>query len=315
MCLRRSRGGQRFPGYPSVRGFGQRRAGRARSPKSVPIKSVPSLKNGEDPRYKYPFPVVVNKHMVPLSLEQLIEKLRDFSLQIDFNEIIVPYRKADELYECQDRRLKFQEINFVIKGSIFGSVNGDKVDCKPGDVLWMQPETPHSLSWPEELIYYSFSFEIQDREGNAYTIDQPYLYFQNAIPLQSIASSIAWCLRHSVGYKQERIQANLLLFCIQLDLLNAESLGEKQGGCLTEFQQAKLYNYVQDHIHEQIIPSDLSLLLDYSHHYFARLFKNSFQLSAREWILRQKIRQAASELLSSEKSVGRIAESLGFSDA
>ncbi len=253
--------------------------------------------------------------MVPLSLEQLIEKLRDFSLKIDFNEIIVPYRKADELYECHDRRLKFQEINFVIKGSIFGSINGDRIVCKPGDVLWMQPGTPHSLSWPEELIYYSFSFEIKDREDNSCTIDQPYLYFQNAIPLQSIAASIAWCLGHSVGYKQERIQANLLLFCIQLDLLNAESKSERQGGCLTEFQQAKLYNYVQDHIQEQIIPSDLSLLLDYSHHYFARLFKNAFQLSAREWILRQKIRQAASELLSTEKRIGRIAESLGFSDA
>jgi AraC family transcriptional regulator of arabinose operon len=90
---------------------------------------------------------------------------------------------------------------------------------------------------------------------------------------------------------------------------------KEQGGCLTEFQQAKLYNYVQDHIQEQIIPSDLSLLLDYSHHYFARLFKNSFQLSAREWIVRQKIRNAASELLSTDKSIARIAESLGFSDA
>jgi AraC-like DNA-binding protein len=279
------------------------------------MKSVPSLKNGEDPRYKLPFREGVNNKMVPLSLEQLIEKLRDFNLQIDFNEIIVPYRKADELYECSDRRLKFQEINFVIKGSIFGSVNGDKIVCKPGDVLWMQPGTPHSLSWPEELIYYSFSFEIKDREENSYTIDQPYLYLHNAIPLQSIAASIAWCLRHSVGYKEERIQANLLLLCIQLDLLNGENKSERQEGCLTEFQQAKLYNYVQDHIHEPIIPSDLSLLLDYSHHYFARLFKNAFQLSAREWILRQKIRQAASELLSTERSIGRIAESLGFSDA
>lgn len=253
--------------------------------------------------------------MKKLALDKLIKKLRDFSLKIDFNEIIVPYRKADELYECVDRRLKFQEINFVIKGSIFGSVNGDKIACKPGDVLWMQPGTSHSLSWPEELIYYSFSFEIMDQKKNAYTIDHPYLYFRNAIPLQSIAASIAWCLRHSVGYKPERIQANLLLFCIQLDLLNAESLGEKKGGCLTEFQQAKLYNYVQDHISERIIPSDLSLLLDYSHHYFARRFKNSFQLSTREWILRQKIRQAASDLLSTNRSIGRIAESLGFSDA
>ena len=172
--------------------------------------------------------------MVPLSLEQLIEKLRDFSLQIDFNEIIVPYRKADELYACQGRRLKFQEINFVIKGSIYGSVNGEKVVCKSGDVLWMQPGTSHSLSWPEELICYSFSFEIKDREGDACTIDKPYLYFQNAIPLQSIAASIAWCLGHSVGYKQERIQANLLLFCIQLDLLNAESNTASAAGAISK---------------------------------------------------------------------------------
>jgi AraC-like DNA-binding protein len=253
--------------------------------------------------------------MIPLSLEQLIEKLSDFSLQIDFNEIIVPHRKVDELYECHDRGLKFQEINFVIKGSISGSVNGEKVVCQPGDVLWMQPGTPHSLSWPKELIYYSFSFEVKDREENSYTIDKPYLYLHNALSLQSIAASIASCISHSVGYKKERIQANLLLLCIKLDLLDGESKSDEQGACLTEFQQEKLYNYVQDHIQEQIVPSDLSLLLDYSHHYFARLFKNSFQLSAREWIVRQKIRNAASELLSTDKSIAQIAESLGFSDA
>jgi AraC-like DNA-binding protein len=249
-----------------------------------------------------------------LPLKGLIERLQDFSLTISFNDKIIPFRKADELYRCKDRRLVSQEINFVIEGSIFGSVDEVPVECNPGEMLWMQPGIPHSLSWPEGLLYYSFNFEIMDANGVAYTIDQPFLYLRLAMELQHLASEIAWYTSRSVAYREERIQATLLLFFIQIELLQKRKDVAAGKPRLTEQQQAKLYGYLHRHAAQSVKPADLSSCLGYTHHYFAELFRTTFGVSAREWILREKVRGAASQLLRTDHTIARIAYAFGFSD-
>jgi len=249
-----------------------------------------------------------------LPLAGLIERLRDFSLTISFSEKIIPFRKADELYRSKERRLVSQEINFVIEGSIFGSVDDVPVECNPGEMLWMQPGIPHSLSWPEGLLYYSFNFEIVDANGVAYTIDRPFLHLRQAMELQHLASEIAWYASRSVAYRKERIQATLLLFFIQIELLQKRK-EVAAGKCqFTEQQQAKLYDYLHRHASESVKPSDLSSCLGYTHHYFAELFRTTFGVSAREWILREKVRGAASQLLRTDHTIASIAYAFGFSD-
>ncbi len=249
-----------------------------------------------------------------LPLAGLIERLRDFSLTISFNDRIIPFRKADELYRSKDRRLVNQEMNFVIEGSIFGSINDVPVECNPGEMIWMQPGIPHSLSWPEGLLYYSFNFEIVDAKGVAYTIDQQFLHLRRAMELQHLASEIAWYASHPVAYREERIQATLLLFFIKIELLQKRKDVSAGKPRFTEQQQARLYDYLHRHASESVKPSDLSSLLEYTHHYFAELFRHTFGVSAREWILREKVRGAASQLLRTDHTIARIAHAFGFSD-
>lgn len=250
-----------------------------------------------------------------LPLKGLIDRLRDFSLTISFNERIIPFRKADELYRSQDRRLMFQEINFVIEGSISGSVDGVPVECNPGEALWMQPGTPHSLTWPRELLYYSFNFEIVDTNRAAYTIDRPFLYLQRAMALQHLASEIAWYVSHPAPYRKERVQATMLLFFIQMDILLGREGISAAKHQFTERQQAELYHYLHRHASQAVKPADLSSFLGYTHHYFAELFRNTFGVSAREWILREKVRGAASQLLRTDHTIARAAHAFGFSGA
>jgi len=249
-----------------------------------------------------------------LPLQGLIERLQDFSLTISFNDKIIPFRKADELYRSKERRLVSQEINFVIEGAIFGSVDGVPVECNPGEMLWMQPGIPHSLSWPEGLLYYSFNFEIVDANGVAYTIDRPFLHLRQAMELQHLASEIAWYASRSVAYRKERIQATLLLFFIQIELLQTRKDVSAGRPRFTEQQQAKLYDYLHRHASESVKPAGLSACLGYTHHYFAELFRTTFGVSAREWILREKVRGAASQLLRTDHTIARIAYAFGFSD-
>lgn len=249
-----------------------------------------------------------------LPLTGLIERLRDFSLTISFNDKIIPFRKADELYRSNDRRLVNQEMNFVIEGSIFGTIQDVPVECNPGEMVWMQPGVPHSLSWPEGLLYYSFNFEIVDANGVAYTIDRPFLYLHRAMALQHLASEIAWYTSHPVAYREERLQATLLLFFIQIELLQKRKDVSAGRHRFTEQQQAMLYDYLHRRSSQAVKPVSLSTFLGYTHHYFAELFRNTFGVSAREWILREKVRGAASQLLRTDHTIARIAHAFGFSD-
>ncbi len=249
-----------------------------------------------------------------LAIDKLIGKLRDFSLKISFNDIIVPYSMADKSFKSNNRRLRNQEINFIVKGSIHGFVDGSHLVCGPGDVLWMQPGIPHSLTWPEGLIYYSFNFEIADREESEYTIDHAFLYLQNAAELQPLAGDIAWCLNHPVPYKEDRIQAMMLLFFIQIAIIGNRENYRSSEPQFTESQQMKLYDYLHHHASTPVRPADLSSYLGYTHHYFSQLFRSTFGVSSREWILREKVRGVASRLLSTDSTIEQAALAFGFSD-
>jgi len=134
------------------------------------------------------------------------------------------------------------------------------------------------------------------------------------VVLQHLASEIAWYVSHPVPYKKERIQATMLLFFIQMEILQRRddvSPGKYQ---FTEQQQAQLYQYLHRRASQSVKPADLSSFLGYTHHYFAELFRYTFGVSAREWILREKVRGAASQLLSTDHNIASIAHAFGFSD-
>ena len=72
--------------------------------------------------------------------------------------------------------------------------------------------------------------------------------------------------------------------------------------------------FVAEHAKDRLSPSDLAAELDLSPDYFARLFRKSFDLSPRAWLVDQRIRQAAAAMVNSTRTASQIAIDFGYDD-
>ena len=64
----------------------------------------------------------------------------------------------------------------------------------------------------------------------------------------------------------------------------------------------------------QVTPAQLAAHLGLSADYFTRLFRKSYGISPRAWIVRERIKMAAVRLLESHLNIGEVAEEFGYSD-
>jgi len=247
------------------------------------------------------------------SLGEIIARLSNHSIEILFSPEIVPYRKRSFRYASVNRRLEMQEINYVIKGQITGSVAGKTVHCGPGDAFWMQPRAPHSLVWDEGLIYYSFRFSLLDARED-HSIDSPFMLFTGLEDLESICHGVVMARKHRGAYASEQVKAYFLLMVIAL----FESVHQApEGGGSRHFgkaQQRVIVDYCMERGYRNTTPADLAVLVGLSRDYFSRLFRSTFGMSLKRWLLEERMKCAATQLIDTDAPISRIAEALGYFD-
>jgi len=119
-------------------------------------------------------------------------------------------------------------------------------------------------------------------------------------------------LPSNLPFADQRLRAMLvLLFSSAVRLRDRR---EDQSRTLSRSQRIKLTHFVRAHSRQRPTPADLAAELDLSPDYFARLFRRSFGRSPRAWLVEQRIRQAASAMANSTRSVSQIAIDFGYDD-
>lgn len=73
-------------------------------------------------------------------------------------------------------------------------------------------------------------------------------------------------------------------------------------------------DYITQHISENITIAGIAKDINVSREHFSRLFKEKYNISPHKYILRLKLKQAETMLLSSDASISQIANALNFSD-
>jgi len=72
--------------------------------------------------------------------------------------------------------------------------------------------------------------------------------------------------------------------------------------------------FISDRVSGWITPREVAAAAGYSLDYFTRLFRISFGMSPREWIARERVRQAEVLLRESRSTVTEVADQLGYRD-
>ncbi len=73
-------------------------------------------------------------------------------------------------------------------------------------------------------------------------------------------------------------------------------------------------HHIATHLCERLHVGDLAKLLNLSHDYFSRIFRNTYGKSPRAWLLKQRLLYASILLKESTSTITQIANKLGYPD-
>lgn len=81
---------------------------------------------------------------------------------------------------------------------------------------------------------------------------------------------------------------------------------------LTIYQKKKLNDYIEENLHKQITLEELAAICAMSRYHFSRTFKSAFSIPPYKYILTRRSLRACQYLLSSNLSIGDVAQQCGF---
>jgi len=89
---------------------------------------------------------------------------------------------------------------------------------------------------------------------------------------------------------------------------------EATSGGLSAPERLRLERFVRERLPHRIEPHHLALELQRAPAYFSRLFKRTYGLAPKSWLLQQRLQAAAEWLLESNDTISEVADRFEFSD-
>lgn len=112
-------------------------------------------------------------------------------------------------------------------------------------------------------------------------------------------------------FVRQRVSALAALFSVKALEDRRDDL---QGSGLSSEVRKRIAESVLDEKNLRVAPRDLARMAGLSADYFSRQFKKTYGLPPREWLLRQRLKQACGLLAETDERISQIAIRLGYPD-
>jgi AraC-like DNA-binding protein len=225
------------------------------------------------------------------------------------------YWKRTWDFKCTNRMIDAHEISYIIKGEISGDIEGHPVVLKARDIFWLNTRTAHSLRWPKDLIYYTLRFSIHNNSSEM-ILDKPFFVLQNMTNTEYIFRNLTLCIKSPTSniFKDEEIKSyiNLLTIHIANNILSKSDISHLRKFTLIE--QEKIFKFCSDNKYKDIVSNDIANHMNLTKGYFSRIFKNTFDMSARKWLHEEKMKYASHLIIDTFLSLQEVAETVGYED-
>lgn len=139
----------------------------------------------------------------------------------------------------------------------------------------------------------------------------------------SIAKSEAWDLapylrlindawrRDDAG---SELELRSLIACVSIRFMNLRNRGSRTERVLDDNRKNKLLAFVISNIHRRIDPAELAALVGLSPDYFSRVFRATFGIPPKSFLVRERLRQAAAFLIETNLTIKEICWKVGEDD-
>lgn len=205
---------------------------------------------------------------------------------------------------------------YVLEGCGAGSVSGEEVALAAGSFLWISPEAPFSFLFTGKQRNRILRFRLRFLKGREpLRLPIPYLH------LAEFAAARFWfeqLIEEAVetGRLCRSVHIRSLVCSLVIEALRAcaAATGAAPRRKLSAVQQRRLGEYFAGNLHRRISPQDLASHAGYSLDYFTKLFRATFGMNPRTWILEMRMQSAAIALEEGSLNVGEVAQAFGFGD-
>jgi AraC-like DNA-binding protein len=214
------------------------------------------------------------------------------------------------------RRMVEHRLYFVIEHAFEIEFDGQRVRISAGDFLWVMPQVPHALALPKRSMSCTFHWlrvriAVPSRQAEVQPASTP-IVLKDSWHLRPAFELLDEEWNQQLEYREQRLRSLLLVICIQA--MRAHAVGGPAGPVLTAAQRQRLKELAATHTVRRLSPALLAREMRLSHDYFSRVFRRSFGVTPRRWLMQERIRQAALRLCTSVQSVSQIAQVFGYDD-
>jgi AraC-like DNA-binding protein len=207
---------------------------------------------------------------------------------------------------------------YCTKGSGWCDLNGNSHAIKPGDLLVVPPEMPHSYGAEKTQPWSIFWFHAQGSLLGAYlreldvSVDRPVKPIGDVPRVLALFEEVLEAVEHGYTKLQMFCASQILAHLMAVMIQNHRSADHEQPSVHQKIAQT--ITYMKQHLDQTLQLDALAALANLSRSRYVELFKHQSGYAPIDYFIRLRMHRACQLLDTTDRSVKAIAMELGYED-
>lgn len=233
----------------------------------------------------------------------------------------LPAGETSEIVRLDHHLTLNRKGTFTLSSTHEGQRKGDRC-VRAGHIHFRPALMPHSSMWDGETEFTVIALNstfIQTCASDLFKQDLSLVTFQPIIAKQDqlcweLGSRLDLAAYEEIQLPHSYIEEVVTLLAMHLLLISGNVTSQRAitPAALTQATLQQLYDYIEEHIGEDIRLNDLASLCGLSKYHFCRQFKKITGQTPHQHIIQRRLEAAKRLLAKRELTIGAISESLGF---
>ncbi len=248
---------------------------------------------------------------VPLKQWPHLVAQQEQGVRVDLSTVPGLFRAPAE-WSVSAEAIEGNLLYHVVSGAFEATLGRRKIRVPAGSVLWVSSGQALQFARVDDraLVLQRFRLLVGS-EANLTRPRRPWIHWQR------LDAAEIWFTRIITEAEQPDVQTPMrlrgLLICLMVDMVRADRQPKAQRQ-LSEQQRRAIEEHVTEHLTIWPTVQELAQVVNLSADYFARMFRRTYGVPLRTWLVDQRIRMAQLYLAESTLSIGQVADQLGYED-